>query len=170
MDWGYRVLELRIGDLAKATGKTARALRLYEEMGLLSPGTRTAGGFRVYGEDAVTRVRWIAQQQDLGFTLQEVQDLIGAAACPGVPKEAMAEVQRRFRQKLDEVNTHLARLTELKSELEASLAYLEECHDCSLGQAGPDACLSCDEHHHSAPRLVLGVTQSAAERQHKETR
>ena len=38
--------DLKIGDLAKATGKTQRALRLYEEMGLLAPSERTLGGFR----------------------------------------------------------------------------------------------------------------------------
>lgn len=154
--------DLRIGDLARATGKSARALRLYEEMGLLTPGTRTAGGFRVYDDQAVDRVRWIAQQQDLGFTLHEVRDLIAAAACPGVPKEAMAEVRHRYRQKLQELTAHIDRLSELKTELEASLSYLEECHACGLGKAGAQACLTCNEHHLAAPRLVTGVTQSAA--------
>ena len=49
---GASVPDLKIGDLARATGKTQRALRLYEEMGLLVPSERTVGGFRVYGCDA----------------------------------------------------------------------------------------------------------------------
>jgi DNA-binding transcriptional MerR regulator len=117
----------RIGDLAKATGKTARALRLYEEMGLLTPGTRTSGGFREYGQDAIERVRWISKQQDLGFTLHDIQDLIGAALCPGVPKQAMAEVRRRYSEKLTALDEQMARLAELRGELVASLDYLEGC-------------------------------------------
>lgn len=151
----------RIGDLAKATGKTARALRLYEEMGLLTPGTRTAGGFRVYGQDAIERVRWISQQQDLGFTLTDIQDLIGAALCPGVPKQAMAEVRRRYADKLTELDAQMIRLTALRQELVASLAYLEGCTSCGHTDHGLRACLTCDEHAHRPPTLVLGVTAGA---------
>ena len=47
---------LRIGDLAEKTGKTKRALRLYEEMGLLVPSERSTGGFRLYHEGNAERV------------------------------------------------------------------------------------------------------------------
>ncbi|HEY1099321.1 MAG TPA: MerR family transcriptional regulator, partial [Myxococcota bacterium] len=57
---------LRIGDLAKATDKTQRALRLYEELGLLTCGERTSGGFRLYGPEAIDRVHWIGKLQELG--------------------------------------------------------------------------------------------------------
>ena len=39
---------IRIGDLARLTGKTVRAIHLYEELGLLKPATRSSGGFRLY--------------------------------------------------------------------------------------------------------------------------
>ena len=48
---------LRIGDLARATGKTVRAIHLYEERGLLKPATRSSGGFRLYDPSAVERLR-----------------------------------------------------------------------------------------------------------------
>jgi MerR family copper efflux transcriptional regulator len=154
-------ITFRIGDLAKATGKTARALRLYEEMGLLTPGTRTSGGFRVYGQDAIERVRWISKQQDLGFTLNEIQDLIGTALCPGVPKQAMAEVRRRYAEKLTALDAQMERLADLRGELIASLDYLEGCTSCGHTHHGLRACLTCDEHQTRAPTLVVGVTEGA---------
>ncbi len=50
---------LRIGDLARLTGKTVRAIHLYEELGLLHPATRSSGGFRLYERSAVERMRWL---------------------------------------------------------------------------------------------------------------
>src|SRR5579883_3398466 len=68
---------LKIGDLALRTGKSVRALHLYEEMGLLTPVGRTTGRFRLYAPDAVLRVEWISKLQDLGFTLPQIRDVVG---------------------------------------------------------------------------------------------
>ena len=57
---------MKIGELARKTGKTVRALHLYEEMGLLKPG-RSEGGFRLYGPDELARVYWIGKLQKMGF-------------------------------------------------------------------------------------------------------
>ena len=143
-------IDLKIGELAKATGKTQRALRLYEELGLLTPGMRTAGGFRVYGHDSIERVNWIAKLQELGFTLQEIHELMPSE---GAPKEAMARVRAVFAAKQAEVRQQIARLQQLQAELGTSLSYLEtcvaECHD--------SACSSCHTHDDKAPSLVEGI-------------
>ena len=47
---------MRVGELAKAAGKTDRAMHLYEELGLLEPRARSEGGFRLYGPEAVDRI------------------------------------------------------------------------------------------------------------------
>ena len=52
---------LKVGELAKRTGKTVRAVHLYEELGLLAPAVRSKGGFRLYHDQAVTRIEWISQ-------------------------------------------------------------------------------------------------------------
>ena len=54
---------LKIGDLVRLTGKTPRTLHFYEELGLLRPVSRTKGGFRLYGEETLLRVRWIERLQ-----------------------------------------------------------------------------------------------------------
>src|SRR2546426_1084515 len=66
----------RVGDLARRTGKTVRAIHLYEELGLLHPQTRSSGGFRLYDERAVERVRWIDLLHGLGFSLQEMRGVL----------------------------------------------------------------------------------------------
>jgi MerR family copper efflux transcriptional regulator len=142
--------ELKIGDLAKATGKSQRALRLYEELGLLTPGTRTAGGFRVYGPEAVERVAWIGKLQELGFTLQQIHQLVDVTAA----KEGMTQVRALYAQKQAEVAAQIERLQQLQRELAASLEYLETCaHECAA-----DCCAHCESHAHDpAPSLVEGI-------------
>ena len=58
---------LQVGELAKAAGKTVRAIHHYEEIGLLKPDARSKGRFRLYDPSAVTRVRWISKLHDLGM-------------------------------------------------------------------------------------------------------
>src|SRR5262247_3683730 len=93
---------LRVGELAKAVGKTVRAIHLYEEMGLLKPASRTPGGYRMYAADAVTRVNWIQKLQDMGFSLPEIQGFLrdweGSSSGP----EGMAHVRAIFESKLRE--------------------------------------------------------------------
>lgn len=158
-------LELRIGDLAKATGKTQRALRLYEELGLLAPNTHTAGGFRLYGADAIERVRFIGKLQDLGFTLPEIQALVEASTHAALPKESMAHIRSVYAQKQREVQLQIERLRALQGELASSLAYLETCVDaCTQEDAqGTSCCGTCGTHgHEKAPSLVEGARQTTA--------
>ncbi|WP_435875161.1 MerR family transcriptional regulator, partial [Nonomuraea pusilla] len=64
---------MRIGDAAAAAGTTPRALRFYEERGLLSPPSRTAAGQREYGPREVARVRVIRELLSLGLTVEDVR-------------------------------------------------------------------------------------------------
>ncbi|MEU6593756.1 MerR family transcriptional regulator [Streptomyces sp. NPDC046881] len=64
-----------IGELASATGTTTRTLRYYEEQGLLEPG-RTAAGYRVYGPEAVVRVRNVRDLLGSGFTVENVKSFV----------------------------------------------------------------------------------------------
>ena len=78
---------VKVGELAKRTGKTVRAVHLYEELGLLEPAVRSKGGFRLYSSKALKRVDWIQKLQDLGFSLTEIKAVLrdweGTATAPG---------------------------------------------------------------------------------------
>lgn len=66
----------RIGEVAERVGLSLRTVRYYEEMGLLVPQKRSDGGFRMYSEDQVERLRLIKRMKPLGFTVQEMAALL----------------------------------------------------------------------------------------------
>ena len=151
----------QVGELAKASGKTVRAIHLYEELGLLRPHARSKGRYRLFGHDALVRVRLIAKLQELGLSLGEIQGVVksweSAASAPG----AMRGVREVYQAKLRETREQIARLSALEAELSASLRYLETC-DSGCGEpAQPhDACPSCRVQAtgvRGAPELVAGL-------------
>jgi MerR family transcriptional regulator, copper efflux regulator len=155
---------LRIGDLAKATNKTTRALRLYEELGLLIPEERSAGGFRQYSATAVERVRFISKLQDLGLSLHDIKIMLLTTGEEMVPRAAMNHVQNVFQKKLADVSDQLQRLQKLQAELSSALEYLNGCTGCTAEEDGPSNCLSCDEHgQEESPSLVREVTKASSQ-------
>jgi DNA-binding transcriptional MerR regulator len=152
---------LRVGELAKRTGKTVRALHLYEEMGLLTPIHRSKGGFRLYAPSAVERVLWIQKLQDAGFSLHQLQELRGVVEDAGSASAALAmdRMRETFAERLRQTREQLEKLHQLEKELVASLEYLDGCRTCEptrdLGE-----CPACNHHGHEGkaqPILVAGI-------------
>lgn len=79
--------ELRIGELAKAGAVNIQTLRYYERRRLLVPVRRRDSGYRVYGEDAAQRLRFIKNAQALGFSLEEIRSLLQLRSGPSVSCE-----------------------------------------------------------------------------------
>jgi MerR family transcriptional regulator, copper efflux regulator len=73
---GTRTGLLQIGQVAERTGLSLRTIRFYEENGLVPPTSRTEGGFRLYSDDDVARLEVIKRMKPLGFTLEEMQELL----------------------------------------------------------------------------------------------
>jgi DNA-binding transcriptional MerR regulator len=153
---------LKVGDLARKTGKTVRALRLYEELDLLRPA-RSDGGFRLYGPDDVARVYWISKLQDMGFTLAQIQTLVATVESSSTAPEAMQSLREMFRSRLADTRSQVERLVQLERDLAESLAYLEGCRACTDDHL-VEACVSCDSVHADieAPSLVAGVHLTTA--------
>src|SRR5262245_7759396 len=122
---------LRIGELAKRTGKSVRALHLYEEMSLLQPALRSPGGFRLYDPSSVARVEWISRLQDAGLSLGQLQELLRDVQFESVAPEAMGRLRAVFEEKLRETREARARLERLEVELVAALDYLDGCKSCT---------------------------------------
>jgi Hg(II)-responsive transcriptional regulator len=106
---------LTIGSLAKAADVGVETVRFYERKGLLPEPPRTPAGYRQYPADAVERLRFIRRAQGLGFTLEEISDLLElrvdeVAAC--------GTVEMRARAKLASVDEKLAELTRIRAALE----------------------------------------------------
>jgi DNA-binding transcriptional MerR regulator len=148
---------LRVGDLARQTGKTVRAIHLYEEMGLLEPATRSSGGFRLYHPEAIERVRWIDLLHGLGISLQQSREALERWWQSDRGPEAMEELRTLFSAKLDETRENIRRQQQLEQELVAGLEYLETCRVC--GEPGTvERCVDCTQDHgvEREPALLAG--------------
>lgn len=150
---------LRIGDLAKRVGKSTRALRLYEDLGLLGPAHRTEGGHRLYGDDALVRLGWIDKLQILGMSLHDIKDFLEQLDDARTGPRAMEQVRGMFETKLEHVRTQIDALQTLAAELNEGLAYLETCHTCT-STTELDHCRACGEDHpNEPPLLITGIHQ-----------
>lgn len=121
---------LRTGEVAAAAGVNIQTVRYYERRGLLAEPSRSLGGHRLYPEQAVTILRIIKAVQRLGFTLDEVADLLEATQARDRPDVGL---HVRAVAKLAEVDAKLAELTAVRDTLKAALA------------AGCDDLLECSE-------------------------
>ena len=157
---------LRVGELARAVGKTVRAMHLYEELGLLEPAARSEGGFRLYATDAVERIKWIVKLQAIGFTLAEIQGFVKDFQAAGTGKLATDRVRSVFRAKQDEIRDQITQLQVIENDLHEALAYLDSCTSCSADFT-PDECGVCGHNgheHQKAPGLFAGLSRREADR------
>lgn len=152
---------LRVGELAKAVGKTVRAMHLYEELGLVEPAARSEGGFRLYGQEAIDRIQWIVKLQAIGFTLAEIQGFTADFRQAGTGKQATDRARAVFAAKLAEIREQMTQLQVIENDLHEALAYLDSCQTCST-EFTPHECGGCDHNGHhrdKTPRLFAGLSR-----------
>jgi len=149
---------LLVGDLAKAVGKTVRAIHLYEELGLVRAHDRSKGRYRLFTPDALVRVRWISKLQNLGLSLSDIQALVRGQTDAASAQFAANRLREVYQAKLTETREKLAELKALESELEASLEFLSTCHSACESEVSVHSCPSCARHpeQQSPPDLVAG--------------
>ncbi|MEE6451533.1 MerR family transcriptional regulator [Gottfriedia acidiceleris] len=88
----------KIDEVAKECGLTKRSIRYYEEIGLISPPERSEGGFRLYSDLHIERLKKIMDVRDvLGFSLQEVQEYMAIS-------EAFEEFRLQYRENKEKMN------------------------------------------------------------------
>ena len=110
---------LKIGELARQAGVTAKAIRFYETARVIPPPARGANGYRLYGRDAVDTLRFITQAAGLGLTLAEIREII-AIRQGGRP--LCRHVHGLLKEKADELDRKLKDLLELRRRVRQSLA------------------------------------------------
>ena len=109
---------MQIGTIAKKIGLSVDAIRFYERTYLLPRPPRTPGGFRKYDESDVETLGFIRRVQGLGFTLNEVRELLELRRSHLQP---CAPVRRRMEQKVGDVRRKLVDLQKLERELRKAL-------------------------------------------------
>ena len=109
------------GELARRCGVNFETVRYYEARGLIPKPARTASNYRVYDQEAVRRVHFVKRAQDLGFTLEEIRELLSLRAAP---RARCAEVYARAEAKLADID---AKLRSLRSMRRALAKLMDEC-------------------------------------------
>ncbi len=117
--------ELTIGQLAKAVDVPASTIRYYERRGLLQPSNRSVGNYRLYGDDAQERLRFIRAAQTTGFALDDVETLLTLRVAP---KKNCEDVQLLMEQRLDEVKQRMAEMRLVERVLKG---FLKKCQQTS---------------------------------------
>ncbi|RKS74327.1 DNA-binding transcriptional MerR regulator [Actinomadura pelletieri DSM 43383] len=102
---------LRSGQVAEAAGVNPQTLRYYERRGLLTEPERTLGGHRLYPAETITVLRAIKTAQRLGFTLDEIADLLKTT------RHGHPGLRNRAREKLLEIEQHITDLQTVRSTL-----------------------------------------------------
>lgn len=156
---------MTIGQLARFVHKTPRALRLYEEKGLIVPECRSPGGFRLYGPSAVVRLSWICKLSALGLSLDDIQTMLEDIGRAERGDVAMNVLRDEYARRLTELDAQLERLTALRRGVEAGLAYLERCRGCARTPL-PECCGGCvAEVGDNLPHMIAGLlSQPPADR------
>ena len=111
---------LRIGEIALRSGVSIDTVRYYERRRLLPAASRTEGGFRLFSEETVDQVQFIKQAQELGFSLDEIGEILttgGATEC--------RRVRDHLKIKLTELNERIRLMQNFRKTLSRHLAACE---------------------------------------------
>lgn len=106
---------LRIGEAARRTGLSPHTLRYYESLGLIR-SRRNGAGYRVYDESTLARLRFIRRAASLGFSLEEIREIL---ALRDGGQEPCEQVKAWLDEKIRRVEAQIRALQELRSELVA---------------------------------------------------
>jgi Hg(II)-responsive transcriptional regulator len=113
---------MRIGEVASRAGVHIETLRYYERRGLLPEPAREASGYRRYPDDSVQIVRFIKRAQQLGFTLDDIEDLLRLA---GGGPTSCREVRALARAKIADMEQKIETLEAMRRSL---IALVDTCH------------------------------------------
>lgn len=107
---------LTVSQLAKATDVRADTVRYYERIGMIGETERTGAGYRKFDEQAAERVRFIKNAQGMGFTLDEIKQLLELAS--DERSEDCSAIRDFARQKVADLESQIRQMRAFKSELE----------------------------------------------------
>jgi len=121
---------LKIGDFARTAGTNLRTLRYYEEIGLLAPAARSAGGFRFYRPEDINRLNMVAALQRLGLDLARIRELMETRGVGLTRLEFLERVRAALSAQSALIDERMADLERQKAGLESARAKLDQCQTC----------------------------------------
>ncbi len=136
------MVEVLVSELARRTGVKVETVRYYERRGLLSPASRSASGYRRYGDEELQRLRFILRAKTLGFTLKEIKELL---ELKNTPEATCHDIRQRAEVKVQDIES---RIHALRAMHRALLALIDQCDNgrdsdqCPILQAMEDTGVS----------------------------
>lgn len=142
------------GDLSRKTGATPRAIRFYEQSGLMTAHARDAAGRRRYTEADLERLRLINDLRDLDLSLEDIKQLLTIRDSVQSAPELGNRLSSVIAEQLERTQKRLLALRRLREELAATLAVVKECVSCDRALAS-HPCKGCDNvTRPETPRIV----------------
>ena len=122
---------MNISQAAKLTGLSAKQIRDYEKLGLLKAGTRTLSGYRYYEENDLSRLRFIRHSRDVGFSLQQIAQLL---ELQDNPHRNSREVKQLTAKHIETLNAQIHALQKMVAELQRwhDNCQGNDCPECSI--------------------------------------
>ncbi len=122
---------MNIGEVARSSGVSAKMIRHYESIGLIRASSRTLAGYRQYQERDMHLLRFIRRARDLGFSLEQIRQLLSLWNDPG---RASADVKRLAEAHIADLDQRIAALSDMRETL---VTLAQDCHgdhrpDCPI--------------------------------------
>ena len=128
---GKKDPSMKIGEVAKKTGVSLRTIRYYEELRLISPRSRSRGGFRLYDEDILARIRLIQALQELQLSLKDIKSLLALKddhrTRGALARTLLAELIGHCAKAEAKVSTYQA----IAKDFDEGIRILNECQECT---------------------------------------
>jgi DNA-binding transcriptional MerR regulator len=122
---------MHIGEVAKKTGVSLRTIRYYEELDLITPMSRSRGGFRLYGRGIPTRIRLIQSLQELELSLKEIKTLMALKDDNKTRGEVAKTLLSRLKNHCAEAEKKRAIYRSIIRDFDEGMRILSECQDCT---------------------------------------
>ena len=149
---------LKIGDFARLADTNLRTLRYYEELGLLQPAHRSAGGFRYYRQTDVNRVYMIRDLQELGLHLDRIRELITVREHTDDRHEFLQRVRQALHEHEELLAERMRALEEQRSKVRIALDKTAECEDCiHTPDARNNYCEPCERTGMPLPQMLSAL-------------
>jgi DNA-binding transcriptional MerR regulator len=146
---------MQIGDLANRAGVTARTIRYYEELGLIEPEERTGGGFRLYSDAQLRRLKIIQSLKELGFDLERIRDLFLLKTQRATGGELATSLIEHLQCQQEEIGARILHYQKMMQRNAKAIEILNGCLCCNKEISERD-CHQCDVYcqHDEVPDVI----------------
>ncbi len=121
---------MQIGEIARKAGMSVRAVRYYEELGLIQPDGHSSGGFRLYNDKNLKRLRAIDFLKGIGLSLVEIREVLHAKKSSGGRMESVRTLFRIYGERLSLIETRINALSAMRDEIAQVVTILRCCQSC----------------------------------------